>query len=221
MRRTRSKRDRLVDLVRHRQENVPPGYGGIGDYHSGAYECDFVSPYTKSAQNLDADIMLVLQDWCSDKFLRKPVDPEVVELGHDPQRQTNKNLKRLLCTHFGIGLEQTYATNLFPFIKPGDMSADVPCSVLKQAASSYTVPEIRIIEPTLVVCLGLKVYQAVQESLGMVPARNLETAIASSFASSFRIENSQVWAQAHPSRYPGGKVRVAKNWRRMAGAIQF
>ena len=106
-------------IARRRRNNVFPGYMGIGEFHSGVYECDFVSPYSKSAQNLDADIMLVLQDWCSDEFLRKPVNPEVVELGHDPQLDTNRNLKSLLVTHFGIGLEETYATNLFPFIKPG------------------------------------------------------------------------------------------------------
>ena len=75
------KRECLAVLARHRRDNVFQGYRGISDYHSGAYECDFVSPYTKSAQNLDADIMLVLQDWCSDEFLRKPVDPDVVKLG--------------------------------------------------------------------------------------------------------------------------------------------
>jgi hypothetical protein len=40
-------------------------YSGIGDYHDGAYECERVSPYTKTAGNVDADVMVLLQDWAS------------------------------------------------------------------------------------------------------------------------------------------------------------
>ena len=221
---TRDKRSRLVELARHRKENVPPGYHGIGEFSCGAYECDFVSPYTKSAQNLDADVMIVLQDWCSVEFLEH-IDPDperveqLVKLGHDPTRQTNKNLKRLLCTHFGIGLEQTYATNVFPYIKPGDMSADVPPRELAQSAKRYTVPEIKIIEPTLVACLGTKVYKAVREAVGRSRLDNYKLEVA--IASPFKIGNSQVWAQAHPSRFSGGKDRIEKNWQKMAAAIQW
>ena len=78
MDKTRDKRRRLVELARQRRENVPCGYHGIGEFHCGAYECDFVTPYTKSAQNLDADVMLVLQDWCSVDYL------ECID--HDPER---------------------------------------------------------------------------------------------------------------------------------------
>ena len=216
------KRERLAALARHRRDNVFPGYRGIGEYHSGAYECDFVSPYTKSAGNLDADIMLVLQDWCSDEFLRrqKRVDSDLVTLGHDPQLDTNKNLKSLLSTHFGIRLEQTYATNLFPFIKHGEMSARVPPVDLKKAAETYTVPEIEIIEPRLVVCLGFCVYQAICKSSGLAPADNLDMAIASPFW----IGDAEVRAQSHPGgrgRANRGVDRIAEDWRRMADAVQW
>lgn len=222
MHRTMSKRQHLGELARHRRENVPPGYKGIGEYHSQAYECDFVSPYTKSARNLEADIMLVLQDWCSDEFLRKPVDPELVSLGHKPRLQTNRNLKLLLCTHLGIGLEQTYSTNLFPFVKPGGMSARVKAGALARAAIQYTVPEIKIVEPRVVVCLGLAVYRAIRKSRGLPATANFEMAIASPF----RIGSSEVWAQSHPGgqgrayRNRGGVDRVAEDWRRMSEAIR-
>lgn len=211
----------MVELARRRKENVPCGYHGIGEFRCGAYECDFVTPYTKSAQNLDANVMLVLQDWCSVDYLECiDHDPERVEqlakLGHDPSRPTNSNLKRLLQAHFGIGLEHTYATNLFPFIKPGGMSAGVRHLELVCAAKRYTIPEIRIVEPTLVVCLGVPVSNALRKAVELPPVENLKAAIESKFT----IGDSQVWAQAHPSRFPGGKVRVDKNWRRMANSIQ-
>ena len=212
------KRERLAALARHRRDNVFPGYRGIGEYHSGAYECDFVSPYTKSAGNLNADIMLVLQDWCSDKFLRKQkrVDSDLVTLGHDPKLPTNRNLKSLLSTHFGIGLEQTYATNLFPFIKHGAM----PDEDLEKAAETYTVPEIELVGPKLVVCFGLAVYQAIRKSFGLAPVGNLEEAIASPFP----IRDAKVWAQSHPGWRGSrnrGVDRVSEDWRRMAAAVQW
>ena len=222
-RRRNNKRKRLTALARHRRANVPSGYRGIGDYHSGVYECEFVSPYTKSAGNLDADIMLVLQDWCSDEFLRKPFNPDLVSLGHDPQLPTNRNLNRLLSTHLGIELDQTYATNLFPYIKQGAMSKSPPAGDLKKAAETYTVREIEIVAPQLVICLGLNVYRAIRKSLGVRPTGNLDTAIRSPF----QIGEAQVWAQSSPgalgraNRNRGGVDRVAEDWRRMADAIRW
>ena len=125
------KRKLLKELAHHRQTHVPHGYKGIGEYHGGAYECDFVSPYTKSAHNLDADIVIILQDWASDCYLRKTVEPnpllrgDLISKGHDPGLDTNKNIKALLRVHFDIGLAQTYTTNLFPFIKPGRMNTKI------------------------------------------------------------------------------------------------
>jgi plasmid stabilization system protein ParE len=40
-----SKHAELLALAKLRQRTRYPGYKCIGDYHSGAYECDFVSPY--------------------------------------------------------------------------------------------------------------------------------------------------------------------------------
>jgi hypothetical protein len=59
------KRARLLSLARLRQSTRWRGYTSIADYHGGVYECDFVSPYTKTAGNSDAEIMVLLQDWSS------------------------------------------------------------------------------------------------------------------------------------------------------------
>ena len=57
------KNARLLALARLRQATRWPGYKSIADYHHGVYECDFVSPYTKTAGNVDAEVMVLLQDW--------------------------------------------------------------------------------------------------------------------------------------------------------------
>ena len=46
----------LRELARLRQSTRLDGYACIGDFHSGIFECDHVSPYTTSANNVDAEI---------------------------------------------------------------------------------------------------------------------------------------------------------------------
>ena len=60
---TESKKAKLLKLAKRRQETRLENYVCIGDFHDGVYECDHVSPITKTAGNVNADIMVVLQDW--------------------------------------------------------------------------------------------------------------------------------------------------------------
>jgi hypothetical protein len=55
----------LRGLAEKRRASRWPGYLGIGDFHGGVYECDHVSPYTKGANNLDAELFLLLLLDCS------------------------------------------------------------------------------------------------------------------------------------------------------------
>jgi restriction system protein len=84
----------LKEIVNKRQQSRWEGFRCLRDYHNGLYECNYVSPFTRSANNVNAKVMLVLQDWASDKYLRDCLpDPELIEMGHDPKLPTNKNLK--------------------------------------------------------------------------------------------------------------------------------
>jgi hypothetical protein len=157
---TVDKRTQLLRLARLRQGTRLVGYGCLADYHEGAYECDEVSPYTKSAGNVDARVFVMLQDWASNDTLRGPFDPESARLGHTPNRRTNILLQRLLREVFDVSLAEVYATKLFPFIKPGGMSARIRWGDLVRAAREFALPQIEIIKPALVVCLGLNTYNA-------------------------------------------------------------
>src|SRR6267143_106898 len=94
----------LLALAKLRQATRWPGYKCIGDYHAGAYECNLVSPYTKTAGNIDADVMVMLQDWASDEVLCGSFHEPSANLGHTPSRPTNRNLTKLLDTIFGLAL---------------------------------------------------------------------------------------------------------------------
>lgn len=147
------KHEALRRLAQKRVASRWEGYGQPEDYDRYDFR-ELVSPYTRTAGNVDAEVMLVLQDWASHEALSGVFNPELARYGHDPRRITNKRLKDLLRRHLGLRLEDTYTTNLFPFIKPGGMSASIPASDLRRAAREFARPEVEIVRPLIVVALG-------------------------------------------------------------------
>ena len=131
------KHSQLLELAQKRKLSRWNGYKCIGDYHGGGFECDYVSPYTKSAHNVDSEIMVILQDWSSDEEMSDPRDPEAMKkYGYTPSLGTNIKLISLLKAHFGVkGLNDVYATNLFPFIKPWRLKCAYPSKRLSSCRS--------------------------------------------------------------------------------------
>jgi uracil-DNA glycosylase len=219
-----TKESQLLALARARQKCEWAGcrYKRIGDYCDGKYECNFVSPYTRSACNVDADLMVLLQDWASDEVLSGDFLESRCTLGHDPKRWTNKHLKNLLEKHFKVRFEDIYATNVFPLVKLGSMSASIKPSDLIRAATEFALPQIGIIAPRLAICLGKAAFNAVAVAAGMPKAKTLDNAIESPFLAG----KTKVWCQAHTGqqsrnfRNRGGVDRVSKDWARMAAAYK-
>lgn len=211
------KRAKLLALAKLRQATRWPSYDCIGDYHGSAYECDFVSPYTKTAGNVDAEIMVMLQDWASDDFLKGAFSEDSAMLGYSRSSETNQNLISLLQTIFGLTLGQVYGTNLFPFVKLGAMNAPIPQRDLLRAANEFGMPQIRIVKPQLLICLGLSTFNAVRRRCGLSSCPTVDSALQNSFD----LEDTRVWCQAHTGRLGrnnrnrGGLNRVFGDWRRM------
>jgi uracil-DNA glycosylase len=147
---------RLLVLAQKRQASDWPDYKPLKEYHDGAYESDHVSPYTKSAGNVDAEVMVMLQDWSSDVRLSGPLDTDARDSGYTPSLPTNRNLADLLRKHFHLELHQVYGTNLFPFIKRGNLSASISHTDFVRAAREFAVPQIDIMKTRSLICLGMK-----------------------------------------------------------------
>jgi hypothetical protein len=164
------KKEALADLISRRKQDTNPKYCSLSEFDAGYYDGDWVVPWTISAYNLDADLMIVAQDWSSvDALMKrsKPAQKEARKLcGQDPDLQTNKNLRALLKTHFELEFADTYATDVFVFIKPGAMSARIPMQDLSYCAETYTLSEIEIVQPRMVLCLGARTFNALQRGLG-------------------------------------------------------
>lgn len=113
----------------------------------------WVSPFTKGAHALGG-IAVVLQDWAGADALSGAVDPGIQRFGRIVDLHTNRRLEQLLSRVFGLTLEDVYATNIFPFIKSGGMSASIPKRDVVDAARRFTRRELEIVNPKIVLALG-------------------------------------------------------------------
>ena len=213
-----SKCEELRKLALARQGTRWNRYTCISDYHGGAYECEYVSPFTRTAGNIDAEVMVLLQDWCSSEFLEKPYNQVICRLGYDPKLETNKNLIQLLRDHFSLSLTEVYATNLFPFIKQGALSNTIPQRDLDRAAREFALPQVDVVKPRLVICLGIATFNAMRTACCLRRVKNIESGINAPFSHN----TSQIWCQAHTGRLGknnrnrGGVDRVSVDWSAMA-----
>lgn len=209
----------LLKLARLRQSTRLVGYACIADFHDGIYECDHVSPYTKSGSNVDAKIMVIGQDWASaDALASSPPDLESAQLGYSPGLPTNRNLDDLLARHFDVDRADCYLTNIFPFSKPGGMSAGIGRKDLVHCAKTFTLEEIRIVAPKIVICLGLETFLALRAAAGIKGSLNMAEAIASPFI----FENSSIHCVAHTGALGTnnrGRGQVERDWSQLSFTV--
>ncbi len=220
MNRRMSKETQLRVLARKRKRARWEGFKQVADYHA-EYDSDYVSPFTKSAHNVESKILVMLQDWSSHNELSKPLCEDVQRYGYNPRLPTNKNLILLLRRHFQLELGEIYATNLFPFIKPDKLSGKIPNDALVRAAKEYALEQVHIVQPALVICLGKATSNALRQACGLPIAKDVNTAIATQFEH----DGALFWTQAHPGHY--GQVgrnrvdpgQVYKDWQQMRSAF--
>jgi hypothetical protein len=108
---TDGKRFALLALARKRQADALDGYSRryfhLRDFDC---ECDHVVPWTISACNVDADLMLIAQDWASEEFLNGlSEDERQVQraLGQFPSLPTNIATSRPYSSSIWVYRSQT------------------------------------------------------------------------------------------------------------------
>jgi hypothetical protein len=218
------KKEALANLILLRKQDRNPKYFALSDFDSGFYDGDWITPWTRSAYNLDADLMIVAQDWSSAETLEspkrsKPAQKEARKLsGQDANLPTNRNLKALLKRHFELEFSDTYAINAFVFIKRGTISAKIPIEDLVYCAKKYTLPQIEIIQPCMVLCLGQGTYNAIQLALGHSPSKLSEASLPTGHmqhqngAEIYGVPHTGSWG----TRNAGGRDNVDAIWDRLA-----
>jgi restriction system protein len=219
---TEQKREELLQLAWRRQaDRLEPHYC-LADFHNGYYECDHVSPWTISACNVDAEIMLIAQDWASSEILEGERVPDRKEKGQDSWRRSNKNLKDFL-ELIGLQFSDTYATNAFPFIKHGAMNRSIPSEHMANCVRIYTLPEIEIVSPRMAICLGKATFKAVCRAAELGDIEWL-TKSARPGAHIPRIGYTEIYGMPHMGdqgvNNAGGKDVVGRMWKRLGNHLQ-
>jgi len=85
---------------------------------------------------------------------------------------------------------------------------------LVRAAQEFALPQIEIVGPKLLVCLGLNTFNAIRIACGHTPTQRMDGAVASPFT----FNESRVWCEAHTGargQNNRGRERVAEDWRKM------
>jgi len=207
----------LKKIALKRKNSIYIGYENIPEIYD---KEDYVTPYTKSAHNINTEIIIILQDWSSDSIKRR-IDYDAIDFGYTRKLQTNVNLKQFLKSIFNKDFEDIYITNLFPYLKKGSMSSRIPFNDLVRAAIDFCIPQIEIIKPKLVICLGLNTYNAINYALNRKKVNNLSKGIDRPF----QYMNSQIWLQAHTGfwgqlvRNKYDKNQTEKDWIRMKSLL--
>lgn len=204
-----TKEKELFKLAKLRQNTKYEGYKSIADYEDGYYECDYVSPYSKSAHNINAKVFVILQDWSSDDNMAG-ICQETNRLGYTPSVGTNIKLIEYLEKYLSLDLSETYTTNLFPFIKMGGMSENIPIKDMRRAAREFTLPMMRVISPKIVIALGRKTYDA------LLDCCDDKTEVVKG---SFKYGTIKVFHQPHPAARISN-LEKEKRWTEMKDYLE-
>ena len=141
---------------------------------------------------------------------------------YTPSLPTNRNLDSLLERHFGLTRAQCYLTNLFPFIKPGGMTARIPRKDLLFCAQTFTLQEVQIVDPPLVICLGMNTFCALRSAAGYSGSWTLK--MGEAVNAPFQIGQSHVHCVAHTGARGTnnrGREQVETDWKGLASSLNL
>lgn len=159
---------RYAALVAARKQYDPTPFGltNPSQIESGRFDSDHVGPWTRWAHDLDADLMVVGQDWGDDAYF-------VANRGFDnPTNPTNRALQALMQS-IGCPLSSppsatdatntadadrascgVWLTNAPLWLKRGGLSAKVEEAWFDDPAAGFLLEQIEIVQPQVVVAPG-------------------------------------------------------------------
>lgn len=145
----------------------------------GQYDTEHIGPWTGWHGSLDADLMVVGQDWGGCEYF---IDEKGVETDDN---DTNTNLQLLLASiGYEIGLpweprksDGLFFTNAVLCLKPGRLTGSVKAECFINCGVGFLKPQIELVQPKAVVTLGLLAYKAVMRAYGLRPQTSMRDAV--------------------------------------------
>jgi uracil-DNA glycosylase len=158
----------LADKVKKTELSTYFGVDSVKYKHVSEFNCkydsEYISPWSKSAHNENANVVVIGQDWSSSNQLSGDLNVSVACRGYDEHFPTNRNLISLLKKYLNSEFSEVYALNAFPFIKSGKARARVPRGHISKTAKDFALPAVKIISPKLVICLGKLTFNAMRKA---------------------------------------------------------
>lgn len=158
------KQEAYKQVVQKRKSIVfPTPLQNPSQVREGQFDSEQIGPWSIWQGNLDADIMVIGQDWGDEDYFSR-------NKGRDTDTNpTNRGLRKLLNSiDLDPGLpsvpipQPLFFTNAMLGLKSGGMSAGLKHNWLKHSSLQLTAPLIEIIQPRLLVTLGINAYKAIR-----------------------------------------------------------
>ena len=159
-----TKRKQYAALVAQRKQcQLCVGLRNPADAELAACDSDEIGPWSRLHGDLDADLMIIGQDWG---------DVRYYTANHGLDDFRNPTMRTLECLLRGIGLDVSLAaygtgargvflTNAVLCLKEGGLQARVEREWFENCGSNFLRRQVEIIAPRIVVALGQKAYEAV------------------------------------------------------------
>ncbi len=234
-----SKTERYAVLVSARKRYDSQGILDLSNpaqVEGGRYDSDEVGPWTRWAGDLDADIMVVGQDWGDVAYF-------VAQRGLDaPGNPTNAALAALLA---GVSRPlppaptaiaplrgeanrrtRVFLTNALLWLKTGGLGAKVSDEWFTGDSAIFLLEQIAIVQPRVVVALGQQAHRAVLRAFDLpVPAGLFRTVVDS--AEGIPLPGAPGGARLFGVYHCGARVQNITrslsqqhlDWRRIASAL--
>ncbi|MBO09079.1 MAG: hypothetical protein CL478_12605 [Acidobacteria bacterium] len=144
----------------------------------GHHDSNHIGPWSRWQGNLDAEIVVVGQDWGdTDYFIKNH--------GVDAKDNPTNNMLRELLLSIGIDIglpherqdsSRVFLTNAILCLKTtGGMQGNVERKWFSNCGAEFLRPLIEIVEPKVVICLGERAWRSVVTAFGQRPGRFRES----------------------------------------------
>jgi DNA polymerase len=138
---------------------------------NGAYDSDEIGPWTRWQGALDAQLMLVGQDWGDVAYFE-------THQGVDEARNPTNRSLRLLFGEAGFDIEDVgavsgrgsiFLTNAVLCLKTGGLGAPVRSAWFNECGRRFLRPQVELVRPRALVALGERAYRSVCYAFGRRP----------------------------------------------------
>jgi uracil-DNA glycosylase family 4 len=181
-----------------------------------------IGPWTQWQGNLDADLMVIAQDWGGTKYY---LDNDGLERDSNP---TNKRICELLaCVGVRIELPRQpqlkpllFFTNSILCLRPGRLTGPIKSRWFTNCSSSFLRPQVELVNPRVVVTLGYMAYRSLLKAYEMCPKPRMREAVQEIV----HLPRGSVLVPVHHPGVNGTRSRSLENqkvdWQRVRKALE-